>query len=149
MLALARQIVSREDTDADGESVEQGFAQARDAEVASEEFLVDDGWKAVEAEPEPVVVQVHTNGASGNGRAVEPVVVNPDTLPRDGYGGNGHQDESAEGKQSLFSWAEFLAEEPVQPTGRRGKTKPAAPSLFEWALNAEQDRGKEPVGAGR
>ena len=62
---------------------------------------------------------------------------------------NGHQDESAEGKQSLFSWAEFLAEEPVQPTGRRGKTKPAAPSLFEWALNAEQDREKEPVGAGR
>ena len=51
MLALARQIVSGEETDADGESVEAVFAQARDAEAASEEFLVDDDWKVVEAEP--------------------------------------------------------------------------------------------------
>ena len=63
--------------------------------------------------------------------------------------GNGHHDEPAEGQQSLFSWAEFLAEEPVKPRGRNGKAKPAAASLFEWALNAELEREKEPVGAGR
>ena len=48
MLALARQIVNGEDT----ESVEQVFAQARDAENAAEEYLVDDGWKMVEAQQE-------------------------------------------------------------------------------------------------
>ena len=46
MMALARKIVSGEEEDA--ETVEEVFAQARDAEAASEEFLVDDGWKVVE-----------------------------------------------------------------------------------------------------
>ena len=142
MLALARQIVSGEETD-EGESVEQVFAQARDAEAASEEFLVDDGWKAVKVEPElePVVVEVNANGNNGNGQAVEPVVVIGN--------GNGHHDEPAEGQQSLFSWAEFLAEEPAQPLGRNGKPKPSSLSLFEWALNAEEEREKEPVGVRR
>ena len=151
MLALARQIVSGEDADSESESVEQVFAQARDAEASAEEFLVDDGWKAVDGEPEvePVVVEVNGNGANGNGHrdaigigpAVEPVAAN-------GHG-HGHHDEPAEGQQSLFSWAEFLAEEPAQSPSRKHKTKPAAASLFEWALNAELEREKEPVGAGR
>ena len=111
MLALARQIVSGDDSDADGEAVEQVFAQARDAEASAEEYLVDDGWKAVEAEPElePVLVEVH-----GDGQVVEPVVVNTNS--------NGHHDEHAEGQQSRFSWAEFLAEEPTHPgTQRQGQ----------------------------
>ena len=120
MLALARQIVSGEETDADGESVEAVFAQARDAEAASEEFLVDDDWKVVEAEPEAVEVN-----------------------------GNGHHEEAPEPQQSLFSWAEFMAEEPVKPKGRGRKPQPAATSLFEWALTVEQEREKEPVSAGR
>ena len=142
MLALARQIVSGEETD-EGESVEQVFSQARDAEAASEEFLVDDGWEAAEAEPEPepVVVEVHVNGSDSNGHVVEPVVVSTN--------GNGHQQEPAEGQQSLFSWAEFLAEEPAQPQGRNGKAKPSSLSLFEWALGNERELEKEPVGAGR
>ena len=138
MLALARQIVSGEKTDADGESVEAVFAQARDAEASAEEFLVDDGWKPVETEAEPVVVEVHANG---NGHAVEPVEV--------GSNGNGHSDVPAEGQQALFSWAEFLAEEPGKPKGRNRKPQPAAASLFEWALEREQERETEPVGAGR
>ena len=97
---------------------------------------MDDGSKTIEAEPElnPVEVGVHDNG-----NIVGPVVV----------GGNGHHDEPAEGQQSLFSWAEFLAEEPAQPQGRNGKPKPASTSLFEWALNAEQQRENELVGACR
>ena len=156
MLALARQIVSGEETDADGESVEQVFAQARDAEASAEEFLVDDGWKATETEPElePVVVGVNGNEANRNGHYdatdIGPAV---ELVPANGHhengNGNGHHDEPAEGQQSLFSWAEFLTEEPVKPRGRNGKAKPAAASLFEWALNAELDREKEPVGAGR
>ena len=63
--------------------------------------------------------------------------------------GNGHHDEEpAEGQQSLFSWAEFLADEPAQPNGRNGKPKTASASLFQWALDKEQEREKEPVGAG-
>ena len=147
MLALARQIVSGEE-EVDPESVEQVFAQARDAEASAEEFLVDDGWKATETEPElePVVV-----GVNGNGHH-DAIVVAPtvEPVPANGHHANdGPQDEPAEGQQSLFSWAEFLTEEPVKPRGRNGKTKPAAASLFEWALHAEREREKEPVGAGR
>ena len=169
MLALARQIVSGEKTDADGESVEDVFAQARDAEASAEEFLVDDDWKAVESGPElePVVVEVNGNGHHSNGNGhrdgieatVELVLGNGHHANANGANGDGHHSEAptgygdepapAEGQQSLFSWAEFLAEEPVKPRGRNGKAKPAAASLFDWALEQEQEREKEPVGAGR
>ena len=49
MLALARKIVNGEEDEA--ETVEAVFAQARDAEAAGEEYLVDDDWKAVESLP--------------------------------------------------------------------------------------------------
>ena len=39
-----------------------------------------------------------------------------------------------EPQQSLFSWAEFMAEEPVKPKGRGGKTQTPSLSLFEWAV---------------
>ena len=161
MLALARQIVSGEETDADGESVEDVFAQARDAEASAEEFLVDDDWKAVEAEPDTFEVNGNGHHSNGNGSgdgietAVELVLGNCHHADANGKGnganGDGHHEEPApaEGQQSLFSWAEFLAEEPVKPRGRNGKAKPAAASLFDWALEKEQERDKEPVGAGR
>ena len=148
MLALARKIVAG-DTD-DAESVEAVFAQARDAESEGEELLVDDGWKLVENEPELV-------GSNSNGH-------HADSLPRTGYGGigptvelgldnghtvsgngNGHHHEDPEPQQSLFSWAEFMSEEPVKGNGRQ----PATLSIFEWAMSMEQAEGAEPVGAGR
>jgi hypothetical protein len=146
MLALARQIVKGEE-DADSESVEAVFAKARDAEASGEEFLVGDGWQTVEVEPETVAVNGNGNGHHEDiGPAVELVLTNGHVSNSNG---NGHHDaEPAEGQQSLFSWAEFLAEEPAQPRGRNGKPKPASPSLFEWALAAEQEREKKPVGAG-
>ena len=154
MLALARQIVSGEE-EVDPESVEDVFAQARDAEASTEEFLVDDGWKVVEVEPQ--VVAVNGNGhhdAIVVAPTVEPVPANGHHANGNGHAaipvsGNGHYEEPAEGQQSLFSWAEFLTGEPVKPRGRNGKAKPAAASLFEWALNAELEREKERVGAGR
>ena len=164
MMALARKIVSGEEED-ETETVESVFAQARDAEASAEEYLVDDDWKAVEIKPEAIAV-------NGNGA---------NSLPRTGYGGNGHHDdgigptvelvlsnghangnghaaipangngrlddEATEPQQSLFSWAEFMAEEPVKPKGRGGKTQAPSLSLFEWAV--EQEREEEPVGAGR
>ena len=166
MMALARQIVAG-DAQADAETLEEVFAQARDAEAAAEEFLVDDGWQAVAVEPEAVSLNGNGNGHHTNGHheakdiglTVE-LVVNGDgehangdghhSVPSTGNGSNGHHDaEPAEGQQSLFSWAEFLAEEPARPNGRSSKPKPAAASLFQWALDKEQEREKEPVGAGR
>ena len=139
--------------------MEEVFAQARDAESATEELLVDDGWKLVETEPEaaavngnghhealpigPTVELVPASGhalVNGNGHAV--VSVN-------GNGGNGHDENAEEPQRSLFSWAEFIAEQPVKPKGRKRKSQPATISMFEWALTLEQERQAEPDGAGR
>ena len=150
MLALARKLVNGDADDA--ESVEAVFAQAQNAESEAEELLVDEGWKLVENEPEVV-------GANGNSNGQH-----ADSLPRTGYGGigptvelgldnghtvsgngNGHHDEDPEPQQSLFSWAEFMSEEPVKGNGRQ----PATLSMFEWAMSMEQEREEEPVGAER
>ena len=154
MMALARKIVSGEEDEA--ESVEEVFAAARDAVSAAEELLVDEHWRPVGVEPEAVAV--NGNGhrdAAGIGPTVEFVLGgNGHTANGNGHAatsvnGNGHHDEAAEPQQSLFSWAEFMAEEPVKPKGRGRKPQPAATSLFEWALEMEQGREEEPVGAGR
>ena len=154
MMALARKIVSGEEEDAAAESVEEVLAQARDAEAASEEFLVDDGWKAVEIEPEAVAVNGNGHHAGGIGPTVELVLDTGHHANGNGHAavevnGNGHSDEAPEPQQSLFSWAEFMAEEPVKPKGRKRKAQPATLSMFEWALTVEQEREEELVGAGR
>ena len=86
-----------------------------------------------------------TAPVNGSGHAPAPVV-----------NGNGHHHDEdpeppacADRQQSLFSWAEFMAEEMVKPKGRGRKPQSAIPSLFDWALSLEQEREKEPVGAGR
>ena len=154
MMALARRIVSGEEEQDDAETVEAVFAQARDAEAVGEELLVDEGWKAVEVEP--TVVETHGNGHAANGvePSVELVMGNGRHANGNGAGraavpvnGNGRHEEAVEGHQALFSWAEFMAEEPVKPKGRGRKAQPATLSMFEWAL--EQEREKEPVGVGR
>ena len=154
MMALARRIVSGEEED-EAETMEEVFAQARNAESEAEELLVDDGWKVVEIEPETVSVNGNGHHADGIGPTVELV---PASGHANGNGngnghapapvngnGNGHHDEAPEPQQSLFSWAEFMAEEPVKP--KRRKTQAPSLSLFEWAV--EQEREEEPVGAGR
>ena len=158
MMALARKIVSGDEED-EAETMEEVFAQARNAESEAEELLVDDGWKPVEVEPEAVAVNGnghHANGgdALGIGPTVELVLGNGHHPNGNGHApapvnGNGHHDEAPEPQQSLFSWAEFMAEEPVKPKGRGRKPQPAATSLFDWALEMEQEREEEPVGAGR
>ena len=159
MMALARKIVNGDEEEDEAETVEQAFAQARNAEGEAEELLVDDGWKPVE--PEAEAVPVNGNGHSANGHGfdvigptVELAPVNGrhangsgNSLPRTGYGG--HHDEPKEQTASggsLFSWAEFMVE-PVEPKRRNGKPQPATMSMFEWAM--EQEREKETVGAGR
>ena len=133
------------------------FAQARNAESEAEELLVDDGWKVVEIEPETIAVNGNGNGNGhhdGIGPTVELVPVNAQPANGNGHApapvngnGNGHHDEAPEPQQSLFSWAEFMAEEPVKPKRHRSKPQPATLSMFEWALTLEQEREAEPVGA--
>ena len=170
MMALARRLVGGDEEDTEEETVEEVFAQARDVEATAEELLVDEGWKAVEVEPEAAAVNsLPRTGYGGNGSGHGSDVFGPTVelapasgfaangLPRTGYGGNGHapvpvngngangrHDETEEPQQSLFSWAEFMAEEPVRPKRRNGKPRPASLSMFEWA--AEQEREKETVG---
>ncbi len=164
MMALARRIVSG-DEEADDETVETVFAQARDAESTAEELLVDDDWKPVESlpraghgvEPETVVVNgLPRTGYGGNGHdpigpTVELVLGNGHNAnghaPVPVNGANGHHEEADEPQQSLFSWAEFMAAEPVKPKGRKRKPQPATLSMFEWAL--EQEREALPAGVGR
>ena len=129
MLALARKIVNGEEEE-EGESVEDAFAQARDAEAVSEELLVDEEWHAVEVEVEPETVEVHRNGT---GIVVETAAA------------NGHADVVEETQQSMFSWAEFMAEEPQKPARRNGKPKPATLSMFEWALSLEEEKEAQTV----
>ena len=150
--SVARKIVSGEEED-EAETVEAVFAQARDAEAVAEEYLVDDGWKAVEVEP--TVVETHRNG-NGVEPSVELVMGNGRHANGNGAGraaapvnGNGRHEEAAEGQQSLFSWAEFMAETPVKPSRRNGKPQLEAISMFEWALSLEKGREEELVDAGR
>ena len=150
MMALARRIVSGEEED-ETETMEEVFAQARNAESEAEELLVDDGWKPVEIEPEAVTVNENGHHADGIGPTVELVPVNG--RHANGHApapvnGNGYHDETPEPQQSLFSWAEFMAEEPVKPKGRKSKPQPATLSMFEWALSLEQEREAEMVGTG-
>ena len=151
MMALARKIVSGDEEE--DETMEEVFAQARDAEASAEEYLVDDGWKPVEVEPEAVEVNGNGHHADGIGPTVELVLDTGHYANGNGHAavevnGDGHSDEAPEPQQTLFSWAEFMAEEPVKPKGRGRKPQPAATSLFEWALEMEQEREEEPVGAG-
>ena len=75
------------------------------------------------AAPEPVAAEGVTVGADADDR----------------------RDDAPERQRSLFSWAEFMAEEPAEPKRRSRRPEPASISLFEWAL--EREREAVPVGA--
>ena len=149
------------ETKSEADTVEEVFAQARKAEATAEELLVDDGWKVVEVEPETVSVNGNGNGNGHHddlfGPTVELVPANShghasapaNGLPRTGYGGsgtNGHDVEDPEPQQSLFSWAEFMAEEPVKPRGPQAE----APARDPLDVRVGDDAGTAArTGAGR
>ncbi len=95
----------------DAGSVESVFEQARQVAAEAEALLVDEGWHA----PEPVVVEAAA--------AVEAA----------------SEDGAREPQRSLFSWAEFLAGEPDKPPKPRRRDEAPTLSLFEWALEREQE----------
>ncbi len=103
----------------DAGSVESVFAQAQQVAAEAETLLVDAEWAASGR----VVV-----GAAGMGEA-----------PTAG--------EAPQSQRSMFSWAEFLSEEPEQPSGRQLK-RPDLPPLFELALSLERERERQLVSTG-
>ena len=113
MLALARKIVAGEEEDG---SVESVFEQARQVAAEAEALLVDEGWHA----PEPAIVEAD---------AVAAAATAPDS-----------HDDTPEPQRTLFSWAEFMAQEQDEPP-KRPRRRDEAPtlSLFEWALEREQE----------
>ena len=101
---------------------------------------------------EPEAVSVNGNGhhAGGIGPTVELVPVNAQHANGNGHAtvevsGNGHSEEAPEPQQTLFSWAEFMADEPVKPKGHSRKAQPATLSMFEWALSLEEEKQAETV----
>ena len=139
MLALARKIVNGDEGDlsadeAGEETVEAAFAQARDAEAVGEELLVDEGWH----ELQPEGVDAHRNGTNGAGAAVEVVMTNGH-LPDEEMG----EAEAEEPEQAVLTWAELFAQVPVKRNGRRKPPRPASLSLFEWAVQVEEEQVRE------
>ena len=114
LLALARRIVAGQE---DAGSVESVFEQARQVAAEAEALLVDEGWHA--PEPEPVIVEA------------EPVVA--------GAGAGEPRDQAPERQRTLFSWAEFMAGEDDEPPKRQRRDEAPTLSLFEWALEREQE----------
>ncbi len=112
MLALARKIVAGEEEDG---SVESVFEQARQVAAEAEALLVDEGWHA----PEPAVVEAE----------LVAVGVAADDLP----------EEDGAPQRTLFSWAEFMAGEQDEPPKRGRRDEAPTLSLFEWALEQEQE----------
>ena len=109
MLALARRIVAGED---DAGSVESVFEQARRVAAEAEALLVDDGWRT----PAPVVVESEIVAIDANDR----------------------REDAPEPQRTVFSWAEFMAQE--RPEARRPRRREAPTlSLFEWALERERE----------
>lgn len=150
-MALARRIVGGEEEEA--ETVEDVFVQARDAEATAEELLVDDGWKLVEMEPETVALNGNLTTGHHDAGDIGPTVelaLGNGYLPANGNGvnGDGHYDEADEPQRTLFSWAEFMAEEPVNPKAHKGKTQAATLSMLGCAHTLQQEREAEPVAAG-
>ena len=95
----------------DADSVESVFEQARRVAADAEALLVDEGWHAPEAEPIAVTVATEVVADS-----VEP-----------------------ERQRTLFSWAEFMAGEQDEPPTRQRRDEAPTLSLFEWALEQEQE----------
>ena len=122
MMALARKLVSGETDDAEVEDI---FRQAQQVVAEADHLLVDADWERAEPAAEPLSLSPPSDGQDSSADEMVPCV------------GHHGQDE----QQTLFSWAEFLAERPEEPKPRGRNPRPVGPSLFDWALEREQEAG--------
>ena len=127
MMALARKLVSGETDDA---PVEDIFQQAQQVAAEADALLVDADWQRPAPEPDTAVPALPSGSE-------EPAT---ELVPCGGHHG------LPETRQQLFSWAEFLADGPEQPKPRGRLPRPSGPSLFDWALEREQEAGLAAAG---
>ena len=128
MMALARKLVAG---DAEDEPVEDIFRQAQEIAAQADQLLVDDDWHGVEPGPQLVALP--------SGGDLEPALA---PAP------SGHLPAEPDPQQSLFSWAEFLTEPDEQPKRGGRRSGQTGPSLFDWALEREQQGTLTGVAAG-
>jgi len=127
MMALARKLVSGE---TDDEPVEVIFTQAQQVAAQAEQLLVDADWQRPVPDNEAPIAALPSGREEPANRLV----------PCSGH-------HSAPGAQpTLFSWAEFLAEQPEQPKPRGRNPRPSGPSLFDWALGQQQGASRAAAG---
>ncbi|MCY3589408.1 MAG: hypothetical protein OXH40_12085 [Chloroflexi bacterium] len=91
----------------------------------ADHLLVDADWERAEPAAEPLSLSPPSDGQDSSADEMVPCV------------GHHGQDE----QQTLFSWAEFLAERPEESKPRGRHPRPSGPSLFDWALEREQQAG--------
>ncbi len=127
MMALARKLVSG---DADDAPVEDIFREAQEIAAQADQLLVDDDWQGIEPQPAPIVAL--PSGAEPAAAAL---------VPCGGHHSSEHQEQS-----TLFSWAEFLTELDEQPKRGGRRSGQTGPSLFDWALEREQQAGLAAAG---
>ncbi len=103
----------------DAGSVESVFAQAEQVAAEAAALLVDEGWHT----PEPATAIVEAG------------------VVRVASEADGRREDARERQRTLFWWAEFMADRPDEPLPPQGCRRDEAPtlSLFEWALEQEQD----------
>ncbi len=129
MLALARKLVVGDEDD--HESVESILAQAQQVAADAEALLVDDSWRPVEPTLEQLALPVGATVDAESSVAIIPCE---------------HPTGNAPEQRDLFSWAEFLADEPQPTKRRRQKQVQPSASLFDWALEREQQSGLAAAG---
>ena len=122
MMTLARKLVSG---DADDAPVEDVFRQAQEIAAQADQLLVDADWERSEPQPAPVVIL--PTGSEVGAAALVPC--------------GGHHSPAPQEQTTLFSWAEFLTEPDEQPSRAGRRSGQTGPSLFDWALEREQEAG--------
>ena len=101
------------------------FRQAQEISAEADQPLVDADW----ARPSPAAETLVAALMSHDDQPIVEMVL------------CSSQDGQDADQQTLFSWAEFLADTPVQPESRGRRQRPLGPSLFDWVLECEQEAG--------
>ena len=122
MMALAGKLVSG---DAEDEPAEDIFRQAQEIAAQAYQLLVDGDWDR--SEPQPALLVALPTEAEPVAAALVPC--------------GGHHSLTPTEQTTLFSWAEFLAEPEERSSRGARRSGQSGPSLFNWALEREQEAG--------
>ena len=134
IMTLAKQIVNDAGFQSAG-SLERILAVAREAEAAGEDYLVEDDWYNPEGQAAPEVPEIP--GAPEILEADLQPKPEPETEPEPEP--EPKPETAPETGARIVSWAEFMAE-PTAPVRGRRKPLPDGPSLFDWAVEHEQEQ---------